>query len=227
MITVVCGEDTAPSRTYFSELKNEYRHKGDIVQTVLPQDIGEIQKWLGNSPTLFGNTTIFFTQDVNRKIGRGSKEYKALIDAIAENKDVHLVDWEEVSARELKLGKKVVVKEFKPNTSIFQLLDICMPGKKHEFIRSLGALMQTTDATFVYLMLVRHVRKLVLASAGVFDSSVAPWQRGKLAAQAKAWKNVGLIAFYEALHRLDIGIKTSTSPYTLKQSLDILAVYFL
>jgi hypothetical protein len=53
------------------------------------------------------------------------------------------------------------------------------------------------------------------------------WQIGKLANQAKYWKEENLINFYQGLHRIDINSKTGGTPFTVKKSLEILACYYL
>ncbi len=227
MITVVCGEDVISSRDYYNRLKQNSRDQGDEVKNIASSALPEISHWQGSAPTLFSNKTVFFTEYVNKKLGRTTKELKETVEKIAKDTNTDLIVWEEVSARELKLGKLVTVKEFKPTTSIFQLLDLCVPGKKTQFIETVKTLMGDMEATFIFLMLIRHMRKILLAKSGTYDKGTAPWQRGKLAAQAKAWEQTKLISFYDTLHRIDIGLKTGGSPYTLQQSLDILALYFL
>lgn len=227
MITVICGEDILSSRNYYHTLKGEYRHKGREIKEISPADIPELQKWLGNAPTLFGEPAVFFTEHVNKKITRTSQDLKKNLEVIANNPSTALVIWEEVSARELKFGKLVKVKEFKPQSSIFKLLDLCLPGKKMEFLEAYRSVSTYTDNTFIFLMIVRHVRKLLLATSGVFDKAIPSWQKGKLSSQAKAWNFEKLIAFYESLHKIDVGLKTGSTPYSPRQSLDILVVHFL
>ena len=56
---------------------------------------------------------------------------------------------------------------------------------------------------------------------------IQKWQLWKLESQAKLWKKKNLEEFYHGLHKIDIALKTSKNPYSVKKSLDILACYFL
>jgi hypothetical protein len=53
------------------------------------------------------------------------------------------------------------------------------------------------------------------------------WQIKKLQLQANFWASDKLIAFYESLYNVELSVKTSQNPYSLKNSLDLLASYYL
>lgn len=151
------------------------------------------------------------------------KEIKKLI----ETKGIEVVDWEDqVSARELKITG-AAVKEFKPAQNIFKLLDACYPSNLKTFLKILHEIPAKTEEGFVYIMLVRHIRNLLLAKSGAVNAKLASWQLAKMRQQAKLWQDEPLISFYDGLYRIDVSTKTGKNPYSLGKSLDILASYFL
>jgi DNA polymerase III delta subunit len=228
MITIVCGENTVEARKYYGDLKNEYKDKGYEVQQIPAREIQEQLTKSEQTMSLFASKLVFFTEGLNSLLSR-TKNEKLLepFEALAENKDIEIIDWEEKTARDLKIAKLGKVKEFKADKSIFSFLDMCYPGNKKQFLMTLDALRETQDEIFIFTMLSRHVRTLLLAHEGAFSSRTQPWMRGKLSGQAKKWDGTKLSNFYEGLSKIDVSLKTSGSPFSVKESLDILAVYFL
>ena len=53
--------------------------------------------------------------DINKKINRRSYQQVETLETLVKDKNLTIIDWEQgISARELKLGKLAIVKEFKP-----------------------------------------------------------------------------------------------------------------
>ncbi len=227
MLTVICGEDTVASRNYFLELKIKYQKQGIDVQEISHQQIEELNKWLADNQSLFYSKKVFFTQSLNKFITKKTS-IKHLIEVYSRSKTLELIDWEEEkSARELKLGKLAMIKEFKANQTIFKLLDSCYPNNLSTFIKILHSLSSKIEDGFIFHMLSKHFRNLLIIKSGEKPKKILDWQVWKLKKQAKFWSLERLIAFYEALHRIDIAVKTSSNPFSLRHSLDILAFYFL
>lgn len=227
MIQIVCGEDTASARTYIVQLKNHYKKKSYLVQDISPSQIHEIQKEGEHSASLFEEQRIFFVRNLSSYLAK-SRKFSPTIKALAAHSSLYVIDWEDgKSAYELSIKDKKLIKEFKPSASIFTFLDTCIPGKRAQFISLLHGILKTQEEMFVYTMLWRHMRSLITARADVFPDRIAPWQKMKLKSATKQWDEVRLMQFYEGLARIDQAIKTSASPYSIKQSLEILAVYYL
>lgn len=227
MITIICGEDTASSRAYYRVKQEEYAKKGIEVRTIDAGDIATINTWLGESPGLFFEKHIFFSEGLNKKIRRDSKTLISEIKKLSDSGQVEIIIWEPVSARTLKIGKFGTVKEFKPKESVFKLLDLIKPGGASSFLPQLNLLCVSYDPSFVFAMISRHVRLLIVVKTGVRSSSLPSWQYAKLAQQAAVWKTENIIAFYEGLHRIDVGQKTGGAAFSVKDALDILAIHFL
>jgi len=228
MLTVICGEDIVASRKYFSELKSKYLSSDCEVHEIPINQIEEIEKGLGDSLGLFAKKMVFFTQNLNKIISRKSTNSKILIESLTKNKDVEIVDWEEGKmSRELKFPKTALVKEFKPSQTIFKLLDSCFPTNKQNFITQINSLPDKVEDGFIFYMLTRHIRTLLIIKSGEKPAGMLDWQLYKLKSQAKYWPLNKLILFYENLQRIDLINKTSNNPFSIRSSLDLLAYYLL
>jgi len=76
-------------------------------------------------------------------------------------------------------------------------------------------------------MLYRHIRLLVLLLTDGLSDKLPPWQKYKVLGQAKKWEKQSLIDFYSGLIRIEIGSKTSSNPYGIRKSIEILACHYL
>ncbi len=227
MLTIICGEDVISSRNYFVSLKKQYTAKGYEVKNIRADDIADIARWLADSPSLFFQKRVFFTENLNKKINRTDKNRLLVLESISKMADAELIDWENLALRELRFAKLGKTKEFKPNQSIFKLLDSLYPTNKQNFISLLERLTNDLDETFIFIMLTRYVRNLILIKEGIDPAKMQPWQIYKFKSQAKFWKIENLINFYQALFKIDLGLKTSSNPFSIKESLAILACHFL
>ena len=231
MLTIVCGEDIASARNNLISLKEEYKKKGYVIQHIALNDLPEIYKSSQGVIDLFGQESVYFVDEISAKYkGRGKNEFKDTILEISKNPTLHVVSWEEgKSAYDLTTIKKITTQfiERKPSKTIFQLLDSCYPGNLKDFLFTFETVTTSQDSMFVYTLLWRHIRKLILAQQDIFDKSVLPWQKGNIRNQAHLWEQKKLLAFYEGLIRIDQGMKTSTSSFDLNESIEILACYYL
>lgn len=227
MFLLVCGENSPASRTYIAELKESYRKKGYDIREVHPRDLEDIRKSDAFS-TLFQEKIIYFTQGLLSHFSRQKKKTAVEIEALQQDPEIELVDWEaDKSLYDLKMKPTPYIKEFKVDASIFQLQDAYVPGKKDSFIKLLRKLAETQDPIFMYTMLHRHARLVMLFSMGKEPSGVSPWQRSKIAIQAKKWTPQSAQSFYEGLTKIDMAMKTSSSPFSIIESIEILACYYM
>lgn len=229
MLFIVAGEDNVSSRDYYIQLQQEYKDKGNDLQKI---SSGELEVVLSSSslgPNLFGQQLIFLSENLNKAVSRkkGNKAYE-LLEEISKNKDIILIDWEDgVGQRELKIGTLGKVKEFKPSANIFKLLDACYPSNLETFISLLNSVATPQNEMFIFIMLRRHIRNLLLVSSKADMPSLQSWQKRKLETQAKLWSYESLVSFYQRLISLDISLKTGKNAYTLRHSLELLGCYFL
>lgn len=234
MFTIICGDDQAASRAYYLSLILKFKSEGNSIRVVISDEIRQIPNGLDKEQMLFSNNPVFFIENLEKNIGdlrKKSNSTTLLIESlkvIASSKDIKFFDWEgNKSGWELKLKKIATVKEFKATSTIFSLVESCYPSNRDVFLTTLNNLVINQDEQFIFIMLVRHIRSLILAQSNSLPTNTPPWQKYKLLKLCKLWTEDRLIKFYEGLHRIDISLKTQSSPGSLRSSLDILACYFL
>lgn len=227
MIVIICGEDTVASRKYYQQKLTEFYSQKIDVRSILASEVAEIIKWMGESQSLFFAKSTFITEHINKKIRRNDKSILTVLQKLHESDDVELLTWEDTSSRNLKFGKFGAVKEFKPSSTVFKLLDNLFPSNGKHFITQLHQLTETNDGQFIFTMLSRHIRNLITIKEEGIIPGLQSWQIARLKGQAALWKLENLVYFYEGLYRIDIGMKTGKNAYGLTESLDILAAHFL
>jgi len=229
MLTIICGEDSIASRNYFNDQQKVYLDKEFEIVNIDYHQLLELDESEAISASLFTQKRVYFTNSLNKKVFKklSDKTEKKIKEIIA-SKKIQVFDWEEeTTSRDLKSIKGILIKEFKLSQSIFKLLDSCYPGNLKNFVNSLGVLSETTADIFIFIMLARHMRNILIVKMGEKIPKLMSWQIAKLSNQAKYWKVDNLINFYEGLHRVDVNSKTNGTPFTIKKSLDILACYYL
>ena len=229
MLTIICGEDSVASRNYFTDQQKIYSQKGLEIVNLDYRKVLELDESESVSASLFTQKRAFFTNNLNKKVLKklSSKTERKIKEIIISNK-IQVFNWEEeTSSRDLKSIKGIIVKEFKLNQNIFKLLDFCYPGNLKQFISGLKTLSESTEDIFIFIMLARHMRNILIIKVGDKIPKLMSWQITKLSNQAKYWKLENLVNFYQGLHRIDVNSKTGLTPYSVKESLDILACYYL
>ena len=233
MLYIFCGEDSVAARSAYIQTIEKYKsHFAEIIS--LPSSsIINIYKDLADNLSLFSPQKVFCVENLEKygfkKSTKAKKDsvYEA-ISAISSNNSIILLDFEDgKQARQLKLKDLAKVHESKPSTSIFSLLDTCFPGNKVKFISSLRTVCISQDEMFVFVMLFRHVRLLILALATASVAKLPPWQKYKIIGQANKWDKNQLVNFYSGLIKIEINAKTSSDPYGIAKSLEILACHYL
>ena len=229
MLTIICGEDSITSRNYFVDQQKLLKEKDFEIVNVDYHQVLELDETGSSESSLFTTKRAYFTNSLNKKVfkkisERNEKKIKGLI----ASKEIQIFDWEEeTSSRDLKSIKGIIIKEFKPSQNIFKLLDSCYPGNLKQFITILKTISESTEDIFIFIMLARHMRNILITKLGERLPKLMSWQIAKLSNQAKYWKQENLINFYQGLHRIDVNSKTNRTPYSIKESLDILACYYL
>lgn len=229
MLTIICGEDSIASRSYFLEQEKNLREKDFEIVNVDYSQVLELDESEASSASLFTQKRVYFTNSLNKKILKKlNLKTERKVKEIIISKKIQVFNWEEeTTARDLKSIKGIIVKEFKPSQNIFKLLDSCYPGNLKTFINSLNILSESTEDIFIFIMLARHMRNILITKMGDKVPKLMSWQIAKLSNQAKYWKLENLINFYQGLHRIDVNSKTNGTPFTVKKALDILACYYL
>lgn len=229
MITVICGEDTVASRDSLNQALSAHTEKnGSVVNSITAAEAIDLSLQDSQPISLF-ETPVYLLENASKKIMRkGSGDlYKALL-KLSKSTEVTLYIWEfGMSKRDIKTADLGVVKEFKPSSSIFTLLDQCYPSNLKRFIADFYSLVTPTTELFIHIMLTRHIRSLLAIRLGEVPPRMQSWQVGKLKAQASRWEGKTLLDFYEKLLSIEVQLKTGRSVYSVGESLTLLSCYYL
>ena len=144
----------------------------------------------------------------------------------ASEKDKTLIIWEPFSVYELSNIDKKYLVEFKFPETVFKLLDAFYPGNFSNFHKILTKLSKRMSDYLVFYLLVKRVHQLLVLK---FSGSLKLpfWQVRKLKDQSTRWNSDKLLKALEGLYKIDAKIKTSSTPFSLFDSLDILASFVL
>lgn len=232
MIHMYCGEDSNKSRLEFIKHLKSYSDQGFHIYPITAQNVPSILQRTGEQ-SLFAEAIVYSTENIEKIPFRKSAKFKKnefyeAILTIAQSKDIILLTWEDGKpARLCKLKDNAILHESKIPLSVFTFLEEIHPGSLKRFISSLRSLLTTQEEMFIFIMILRHIRLLVQITESSQIASIPPWQKMKLFSQAKKWDKVRLLDFYQNLIKIEIGIKTSTNPFGIAKSLEILACHFL
>lgn len=227
MLTIICGEDNISSRNYFISLKNNYKNKNYQIIEIEPNQIEEIVKWQSQAQSLFKPQIVFFIENLFQKYLNKKRDLKSQIIKKLNLLKEEIFDWEDqISSYELNL-KQLTIKEFKPPASIFTLLDNLYPGNLKNFYKIFTQIIKRNNEALIFYMIIKHTKNIILVKENQPISFKNFWQEKKIRYLAKLWPSEKLIEFYDGLFRIDMLIKTSSTPFSIKESLDILLCYYL
>lgn len=231
MLTVIAGENVVSSRQKLLDLKSKYLEKGYEVSEISVDNVESLLNDYDGVMNLFGQEPVYIVENLAKKYkGRAKTTFKEAVQNIAKKQTLHLISWEEgKSAYEISGLKRIAstFDEHKLDQNIFGLLENCYPKNLNIFLKDLEKVEKTQDAGFIYAMLCKHVRKLLLAKEDFFDKKTAPWQKSRIKSQSEKWEKKLLTNFYEGLCKIDRSIKTNSTTYDLKQSMEYLICYYL
>ncbi|MGB9707486.1 MAG: hypothetical protein ACPL1D_01905 [Microgenomates group bacterium] len=227
MLTVICGEDNIVSRNYFLQQQEEFQAKDYQIINILPNQVEEILRWESHSLYLFKPKIVFFIENLFQNYLKRDKKNANILKKLHQIKE-QIFDWEDQKSKyELDLPNFLTIKEFKPKTSVFLMLEACYPGNLDQFIKFVNQVKETTNENILFYMLVKHLRTLILIKENQPLKLKNQWQINKLKYQAKLWPKNKLVNFYDSLFKIDYFIKTSSTPFGLIKLLDIMACYYL
>lgn len=224
MITVIHGEDTQLSRNFYFNLKQKIASAVTLDGvTVSPLDLQQAL----SGQDLFGDSKTIFIEDLFSK-RKGTKDIEPFIDTL-NNSSENIILWEskELTARSLSPLKNASVRLFKIPSTIFAFLDNFRPSNGRQLVELFHKTLQDKDPEFVLFMTTRLIRTL-LALQDNSESTIseiarlAPWQRGKLDKQSRAFSQEELLSLHSKLFQLELDMKTGASALPLADSIDLL-----
>lgn len=230
MITVFSGDDIVSSRKAFLEAIDAFRLKNFEVSKFSGKDLSiEILETFSNPTSLFGEKKVLAIEGLLSGIKSKEKEnvikrIQSLLDSPCGEAGCTIIIWENREFNKFeqpKFGSGFVFKNFKLLSILFEFMDKIAPGKANDNLTLLHKVCEAVDPQYLFLMLVRQIRLLILASDNEV-SDIPSWQSGKLIRQAKIFKKEELHKIYKNLLDIDFRQKTSGSPFDILGELDLL-----
>jgi hypothetical protein len=226
MLTLIHGGDTAASRKYFSEQKDQHADAHVLNgETVTLTDLSQILEGGG----LFTETKAVFIEQLFTQ--KKKKETFATIVAYLEKNssshNIYLWEGKELDRGALMTFKTAMQKAFKLPQTLFVLLDSLKPGNGEQLIKLFHQSLESAEAEMIFFMLIRQVR-LMIALSNENENPIdevkrmAPWQKDKLKKQAALFSQAELQDLYNRLFSIEIGQKTGQLPNTILTSIDFL-----
>lgn len=226
MIKVICGEDTTAARDYFNRLKKSFDQNQYQIVEINNSNLDKILSQIDSNLTLFQQKIIYFGQFISQTLKKNKSMLKRL-KKMHMNKQIPIFIYEDKKKYDLTIYKDLEIIEFKLNKDIFYLLDLFLPGKKSEFLQLYHQIINEKNVDLFFYLLTKRVRDLLTIKNGGKPEKILLWQFKKLKNQANSWKEESLISTYQSLFRIEIDRKTSQTPFSLEESLDIFAYYHL
>lgn len=221
-IFIFSGEDIVSSRNaYLDQIEVLKKQNLEIRQIAAKEISEEVLENTFGAKNLFGLSRVIATE--NFFSGQKSKEKDLLIEKILSFPQAVLISWEEkefTKAAIEKLGKNFCIKNFELPKVLWKFLDGLSPGNKAKNLQILHEILLNLEPHFIFSMLIRQFRLLLLAIDGEVDG-LPTWQRGKLTNQARDFGQEKLAQIYKKLLEIDTRQKTSASPFALASELDL------
>lgn len=221
-IIVFCGEDIVSSRKAFLESIDSYKIKGFEIVKLGGKEIAEEKLELLSGPvSLFGEKRAIAIEGLLS--GVKSKDKESAIEKIATMMECFIIVWEGKEFNKIEQAKypQFIFKNFKLPPELFNFLDKIQPNQMKFNIDSFHYVSSLVDPAYIFLMLVRQVKYLILASENEL-SGMPSWQSGKFFKQAKYFDLPKLLLLYQKLLDIDFRQKTSQMPVDLIYELDLL-----
>lgn len=110
--------------------------------------------------------------------------------------------------------------------NLFKFLDSLGVERGAAVVQSFHNLLKISEVELVFAMIMRLWRNLIIISdkKKLEPAGLTGWQIGKLRRQSGSFTQAGLISNYRQLLSIDYRIKSSLTPYTLIQLLDIFLI---
>lgn len=202
---IIHGDDILNSRSFYLSIKKDpyiELNGNDLTLTVLKQNLG--------STSLFGEIPVLIIENFFSR--RTSTEKTKIIDfLLSDNYQIIFYDSKDISPQ-LKKFKPDVIKIFDLPKYLFRFLDTFSSDL-------LSKTLETLEPEIVLASLAKHLHNLILVKTGSLD--LPGWQVQKFQSQASKYSLPKLINLNSLLLAVDLAQKTSTSPLSLSQALDL------
>ncbi len=212
MITVLHGGNTVLSRQLLPQGKEVVRlSASELTHENLTQAL--------EGQSLFGGQQPVVIEGLLSQ--RPSKTKDELVSIVASHPEAEVVLWEgkSVTAANIKKLKPAKVQEFKIPMLVFKFLDSFSLTDLHQAAKN-------EAIEFIFYLWHRRLSQLIQAKDGGKTLKGAPWQIGKLKAQAAKFSLAQLVVLQGKLLEIDYSIKSGQDDLPLLSQLDLVLVNF-
>ncbi len=229
-ITILYGDDTQTLEQAVAKERSKYP---EALRLTPPFSYQVMEEQLSHTD-LFGTNRLFIIENffylglVRAKPTKPMEGLITLVKGAIEHLPLLFIEPDEKKVKHYKTFLKD-----SPSTGftlpkyLFTFLDAIKPGSLKTTHTLYERALQENAAELLFYFMKRRVRDLINAQAGTFGNSTAPWQRGKLSQQAKAWRPEKLVQFYKALFTIEEGIKGGRVPYNTQRALSLALNFYL
>jgi len=221
MLILLHGDDISQSQDALHLLRVD---QDEIVNFDGKRVLLEEIKQASESLSLFGEKRLIIIENLFSKSSKD--DLKTIVSYLSDLKsDYDIIIWEGklVSKRETnKLGKKWQIKDFSIPKIIFTLMESVWPKNNMKMLELVSKAREyKVSDEFIFLMLVRQIRMLILAKDNGL-TGMPFWMAGKFSKQAGYFETEALILLYKKLLAIDIKQKTGRGAYNMGGELDLL-----
>lgn len=227
-IFVYHGDNTALSRKALQDALVTDKTAGHDIKYLEGDKLAprDLESTLATSG-LFGAESLVIENLLSRLRSKDKDACLALLAGYSGIKHIFLWDKKEITKPNLaKLGSKVKISLSKVPTQLFTLMESLAPGNAKASLALLHQVVVNTEDIIIFTMLARQVSYLIMIKSAT-SPKFAPWQIGKLKAQAALWSDAELQSFLSSLLRIDLAVKTGATKLSYLDHLDLLLLDLL
>jgi DNA polymerase III delta subunit len=202
-IVIVNGDDITASRQRYYQIISSVKKRGWEINKY--EDDNTSLSEILNSQSLFGSQ-ILVVSEFSNILDSDLKWLKSNHSSL--NSMLLVYSKKKLSKTQTNKFPQAKVEEFNLPVVLFKFLDSLYPGNSKQTIQLLTELLEQTEIEFVFIMLARQFRDLLLVSQNPNTTVYPSWRTGKLKSQASKFRDNQLKQVISYLAKLDLQIKT-------------------
>jgi hypothetical protein len=222
MITILHGSHTEASRSDLMRRKNESR-KSDIrtIDGKTADDTAITQAL--ESTSLFGSEVLVILERVFQNRTKTPKRIQSLAKILAGCGSTDVIIWEEkeLTPSVLNAIPGADVRLFAIPPQIFSFLDSIKPGAGSILLSKYSELIRSEAPEFIFSMLAKRLRQLILVTDSVTPPGMKPWQVNRLTTQANSFTMEQHIGMYKRLCSIEREVRSGTSAFSLEKHTEL------
>lgn len=223
---ILHGENNLASSKRLVEVTEQQINSGNKVISLDANNLKlEILRQELEPADLFGNTSFVCLTGLLSGTKKKSQEKIIQFLKTQNYQNLLLYETKSIHASTLKQFKGAIVENFKVEVDIFRFLEKIDPNQKENLLLSFqDLLVKKTEPEFIFAMLVRQIRQLIIAKTNPAQLKAPPFAINKLKQQSSAFTLDKLLDIHAGLYHIDLSIKTGKTQIDLKT---LLSNFFL